>query len=120
MLDYAGLKFLTAVELADHWKELGPKINKQTWWNTFDSEWSYQSHCRLVDLMDQITELRSDYRSAWLAEYTEYRLDSTLGRWDAEYEYWRRLQARFRAFSRQLKDGDALPTLEKVVRSGEF
>jgi len=120
MLDYAGLKFLTAVELTDRWKELGPKINKQTWWNTFDSEWSYQSHCRLVDLMDQITELRSDYRSAWLAEYTEYRLDSTLGRWDAEYEYWRRLQARFRAFSRQLKDGDALPTLEKVVRSGEF
>lgn len=120
MLDYAGLKFLTAVELADRWRELGPKIKKETWWNAFDSEWSYQSHSHLVDLMDQITELRSDYRSAWLAEFTEYRLDSTLGRWDAEYEYWRRLQSQFRAFSRQLKDGDSLPALQKVIRSGEF
>jgi hypothetical protein len=120
MLDYAGLKFLTAVELAERWKELGPKANKQTWWNTFDSEWTYQSHSHLIDLMDEITELRKDYRDAWLAEYTEYRLDSTLGRWDAEYEYWRGLQARFRAFSTQLKNGDPLPPLERVVRGGEF
>jgi len=120
MLDYAGLKFLTAVELTDRWKELGPKVNKETWWNTFESEWAYQSHSRLVDLMDSITELRRDYRSAWLAEYREYRLDSTLGRWDAEYQYWRGLQARFRDFSRKLKDGDPLPPLGKVVRGEGF
>jgi len=120
MLDYAGLKFLTAVELAERWKELGTKANKTTWWNTFDSEWTYQSHSHLIDLMDQITELRRDYRAAWQAEYTEYRLDSTLGRWDAEYEYWRKLQARFQAFSRQLKEGDPLPPLERVVHSTEY
>ncbi len=120
ILDYAGLKFLTAVELVERWKDLGPKINKETWWNTFDSEWTYQSHSHLVDLMDEITELRRDDRAPRLAEYTDYRLDSTLGRWDAEYQYWRRLQARFQAFSRQLKGGDALPPLEIVVRSGDF
>jgi len=115
MLDYAGMKFLAAVELADKWKDLGPKINKETWWSAFASDWEYQSHNRLVDLMDGITELRKKYRSAWLEEYTDYRLESTLGRWDAEYEYWRQLQARFRAFGKKAKNGAALPPLEMVV-----
>jgi hypothetical protein len=65
--------------------------------------------------MDQITELRRDYRQAWLMEYTEYRMDSTLGRWDAEYQYWRELQAALRAFSEKLRDGQTLPPLESVV-----
>ena len=55
-------------------------------------------------------------REAWLAEYTEYRLDSTLVRWDAEYEYWRRLVDRFRAFSSRMKDGDRLPPLSSVIK----
>ncbi len=116
MLDYAGLKFLTALEGADRWKEMGPKVNTEIWWNTFDSEWTYQSHGRPIDLMDQITELRKIYRNAWLAEYTDYRLDSTLARWDAEYEYWRRIVTRFHAFSSRMKDGDPLPPLSTVLQ----
>jgi hexosaminidase len=116
MLDYAGLKFLTAVEAADRWREMGPKIQTADWWNRFESEWAYQSHGRPADLMDQITELRKIYRACWLAEYTDYRLDSTLGRWDAEYDYWRKAQANFRAFSRKLHDGELLPPLEKVIQ----
>ncbi len=115
MLDYAGLKFLTALEGADRWKEMGPKVDTDAWWNTFDSEWTYQSHGRPIDLMDQITTLRKYYRSAWLAEFTDYRLDSTLARWDAEYEYWRRLVARLQAFSSTMKNGDPLPPLESVL-----
>jgi hypothetical protein len=65
--------------------------------------------------MDQISELRRDYRQAWLMEYTEYRMDSTLGRWDAEYQYWRELQATLRGFSGKLQDGQTLPPLEAVV-----
>ena len=116
MLDYAGLKFLTALEGADRWKEMGPKVNRDAWWNTFDSEWTYQSHGRPIDLMDQITELRKVYRNAWLSEYTDYRLDSTLVRWDAEYEYWRRLVAQLQAFSATMKDGDPLPPLNSVLK----
>ncbi len=115
MLDYAGLRFLSAVELADRWKEMGPTVKQDEWWNSFNSEWVYQSHGRPIDLMDQITELRRDYRQAWLMEYTEYRMDSTLGRWDAEYQYWRELQATLRAFSEKLRDGQTLPPLDSVV-----
>ncbi len=116
ILDYAGLKFLTAVEGADRWKEMGPKVNTEAWWNTFDAEWTYQSHGRPIDLMDQITELRKLYRKAWLTEYTEYRLDSTLVRFDAEYEYWRRLVSRLQAFSSTMKDGNPLPPLNTVLK----
>jgi len=118
MLDYAGLKALAAVELADAWKKLAPRLDKADWWKAFASEWEYQSHSPIVDLMDAITALRQHYRSAWLDEYTAYRLDSTLGRFDAEYQYWRRLQARLRSFARTAKDGSALPPLESVVHGG--
>jgi len=122
LIDYAGFKFLSAVDMADRWKELGPKVNQVAWWNLFESEWVYQSHSRPVDLMDQMTELGKLYRSAWLEEYTPYRLESTLGRWNAEYEYWRKVQARLRSYSRTLKDGDSLPPMEQLLRgqNGEF
>lgn len=116
LLDYAGLKFLTAIEVADRWQQIGPLRSKDQLWNQLGSEMFYQSHGRPVDLMDAITELREKYRSAWLSEYTPYRLASALGRYDAEYEYWRRLQAQFRRLSDSLKDGEALPPLESVTR----
>ena len=65
--------------------------------------------------MDAITELRAAYRSEWLAEYTPYRLESALGRWDAEFEYWRWLQARLEAFSRTSREGDTLPPLGSIA-----
>jgi hypothetical protein len=69
------------------------------------------------DLMDEITELRRIYRANWLAEYTPYRLGKALGRWDAEYEYWRGLQARFEALSREYKRGRPLPPLDSITKA---
>ena len=116
LLDYAGQKFQTAPELEEMWRKLGPKRpNSEIWWNEWSSQVTYQDHSRLVDLMDAITELRAAYRSEWLAEYTPYRLESALGRWDAEFEYWRRLQARLEAFSRTSREGDTLPPLGSIA-----
>ncbi len=78
-------------------------------------EFAYQDHSRLVDLMDAITELRAAYRSEWLEEYTPYRLVSALGRWDAEFEYWRKLQARLEAFSDRSREDETLPPLESLA-----
>lgn len=116
LLDYAGQKFQTAPELEQMWRRLGPRRPPgEVWWNGWSSQVTYQDHSRLVDLMDAVTELRPAYRSEWLAEYTPYRLESALGRWDAEFEYWRRLQARLEAFSRSSREGDALPSLESIA-----
>ena len=116
LLDYAGQKFQTAPELEEMWRKLGPqRPNNEIWWNEWSSQVTYQDHSRMVDLMDAITELRAAYRSEWLAQYTPYRLESALGRWDAEFEYWRRLQARLEVFSQSSREGDPLPSLESIA-----
>jgi len=116
LLDYAGEKFQTAPELDAMWRRLGARRpNDEVWWNEWSSQVTYQDHSRLVDLMDAITELRTAYKSEWLAEYTPYRLESALARWDAEAEYWRQLQARLDAFSNRSHEGEVLPPLETLV-----
>lgn len=116
LLDYAGLKFLNTIEIAELWQRAGPRRpNADQWWNGFESQVTYQDHSRVVDLMDAITELRPQYRSAWLAEYTPYRLASALGRWDGEYQYWRNVQERLKAFSDTTHEGEVLPPIQEVV-----
>lgn len=117
LLDYAGQKFQTPPELIELWGRLGTtRPDADKWWNEWESQVVHQDHSRIVDLMDAITELRPLYRAEWLEEYSPYRLDSALGRWDAEYEYWLRLQQRLRQFSDSSHEGDALPPLEKLAQ----
>ena len=52
---------------------------------------THYDHLGVMDLMDRITDLKTAYRTEWLLEYTPYRLGSALGRWDSEYQYWRRV-----------------------------
>jgi hypothetical protein len=61
------------------------------------------------------SELREMFRSEWLAEYTPYRLPAALGMWDAEYEFWRRLEQRLRVFYRSFRSGDKLPRFESFI-----
>ncbi len=118
LLDYAGQKFQTPPELEDLWRKLGPtRPGDEVWWNEWGSMTTYQDHSRLVDLMDAITELRAQYRAAWLAEYAPYRLESAIGRWNAEYQYWRRMQYRLLTFSESSREGDKLPPLSSLVES---
>ncbi len=116
MLDYAGERFQTPLDLADLWSRLGQKRpDPNRWWEDWESMVTYQSHSRLVDLMDAITELRPLYRKEWLMEYSGYRLDSTLGRFDHEYQYWRGIQEKLLEFSDSTKAGDTLPPLDQLV-----
>jgi hexosaminidase len=118
LLDFAGQKFQTAPELEDLWRRLGPtRPGNEAWRNEWGSMVIYQDHSRLVDLMDAITELRAQYRSTWLEEYTPYRLASATGRWSAEYEYWRRMQSRLLTFSESARKGVRLPPL-RLLQSG--
>ena len=106
LLDYAGQKFQTAPELEAIWKRLGAKRpNDELWWNIWGSQTTYPDHSRLFDLMDRITGLRSLYQSEWLAEYTPYRMGTALGRFDAEYQAWRRFQEKLQEFSDSTHEG---------------
>ena len=116
LLDYAGQKFQTASELHAMWKRLGPRRpNDELWWNEWGSQTTYPDHSRLFDLMDAITGLRSTYRREWLAEYTPYRMDTALGRFDAEYQSWRRFQEKLQEFSESSHEGATLPSLQELA-----
>ena len=113
LIDYAGMKFLYAVELADIFaNKLGshPTSSDVSFW--LHTQASSRDHSRFADLQDAITGIKEDYRAAWLAEYTPYRLGTALGRFDAEYEYWRRLQANFFEFTQGYRDKQPVPPLD--------
>jgi hypothetical protein len=74
-----------------------------------------QQHGLLPDLMDSITGLRPHYEKAWLAEYSPYRMATALGRWDAEYENWRRMQARLDTFRERYVANSNLPSFESML-----
>jgi hypothetical protein len=112
LLNFAALKFLYPLEMVEMWEKLGPRPTDDQIWTQWESEVSDQSHGRVPDLMGGISELRAHYREEWLGEYTPFRLAFALGRWDAEYEYWRRMQEKFQGFFRHYKQGDPLPALD--------
>ena len=114
MLDFAAYKFLNSLEVAERWRNFGP-FDSGRYWNEFESDVVYVDHGRLADMMDAASELHDAFRDAWLLEYTPYRLRAALGRWDAEYQYWLRLQNRFRHSTTGLKEGDHLPSLESIT-----
>lgn len=114
MLDYVGMKYIYALDVAGFFKTLGSRPSHDDVQFYLGWESSARNHGRIMDLMDEISDLRGTYRSAWLAEYTDHRLQSVLGRWDAEYEYWRRLQTRLWDLIHSFRDGDTLPDLEQL------
>jgi hypothetical protein len=114
MLDYLGMKHLYTVDIADYFRRAGPKPGEKEIWLYLELETSFQDHSHIADLMDSITSLKEDYEQAWKQEWTRYRLGSALGRWDAEYEYWRSLQARIQDLTQRHKDGESFPPLESL------
>ncbi|MCC6390728.1 MAG: hypothetical protein IT167_09000, partial [Bryobacterales bacterium] len=114
LLDYAGMKFLYAAEIAAAFEKLGPASTRADLSFWLGRQAGDRNHSRVGDLMDLITELREIYRTQWNAEYTSYRLGSALGRFDAEYEYWRRFQARLWELRRTHEQGAPLPSLDSL------
>src|SRR5579864_614504 len=114
MLDYTGMKYIYALEIAGYFSTLGSHPSRADVQFYLGWESSARNHGRIMDLMDEISDLREVYRSAWRSEYTDHRLGSVMGRWNAEYEYWRRLQTRLWDVLHGFKDGDTLPALEEL------
>lgn len=123
LLGHLGMKNIYAAEISGYFKKLGPKPTIDDVGLYISTETCSQNHSKIADLLDGTAELREVYRNAWLEEYRPYRLATALGRWTAEFEYWRRLQTRLsnladeywqRAEERHEKYGDHWPSLESV------
>jgi hexosaminidase len=114
LLDYAGLKFQYGAEIADEWRALGAHPSRDRL-NEFVGSVTSQQHGKLPDLMDAITGLRPHYEKAWLAEYSSYRMENALGRWDAEYQALHRLQTRLQSYPDHHRPGAALPSFQSIA-----
>lgn len=114
MLGYFGMRSLYAVEIEDQFVLAAKKNDRSDAQFYLGTQVAARNHGRLADLMDDITTLREEYRQAWLAENGSWRLGTALGRFDAEFERWRRLQARVWQALQEHRDGAPLPTLEQV------
>jgi hexosaminidase len=111
MLDYTGMKFIYAADMAERWKQLGTHPSKDQVVSTLN-ELCCLDHFPAGDLMDGITELREDYRPAWLAEYAPYRLGTSLGKFDREFLYWYGFTRWMEKVREGFHDGDTLPPLQ--------
>ena len=100
---------------ADAWATLPAQATKQQLADVLSQGIAFQTHSRTSDLMDAITQLKEPYRRAWLGQYTGYRLGTALGRWDAEYQYWRRAQNRFMQLLGGFRDNDRVPPLTDLL-----
>lgn len=116
LLDYAGAKFQAALDMSAIWDKFGSKRPPdERWWNEWESQVTHYDHSYVTDLMDRISDLKPYYQAEWLKEYTPYRMNSALGRWDAEYQYWRGVHEKLRHFNQSTKAGSPLPKLNEVL-----
>jgi hypothetical protein len=113
MLDYIGLKYLYAGEIAEFWKQLNAKPSRSDFRLLIYRETSAKYHSRTSDMLDAIIETREIFQKAWLNEYTPFRLGVSLGKYDLEFQFWLRFQRRLENLN--YREGEALPALESLV-----
>jgi len=111
-LDYAGMKPLFALQIADYVERCRVEKDAASVRLFMRIETVDKDHSLLADLADAAMELKEEFSRNWLNEYTRYRLGSALGRWDMEYQYWRKLQSNIELFARAYRQGEPVPALE--------
>jgi hypothetical protein len=98
LLDFTAARFIWARTMVDRWNwiyNLDPGTKKD---NLRSYDLNYSTHGMTVDMMDYCTELKEEYRNAWLAENMPYRMGTILGRFDTEYLIWRNMYTRLRDY----------------------
>jgi hypothetical protein len=115
LFDYLGMKSLYALEWADYFRQLKENPKKELVTLYIGNQMNSTTYGMLTDLREMISELREEYREAWLEEATPFRLQSALYRWDAEWDYWTAMQ---RLLTQQVfqgwKEGEPFPPLESI------
>jgi hypothetical protein len=115
MLDYIGLKYLYAGEIAGFWKQLTENPSAAEFRLLISIETRAKYHSRTSDMLDAIIETKEIFQKAWLNEYTPFRLGNALGKYDMEFQFWLRFQRRLESLS--FREGEALPSLESLTKT---
>jgi hexosaminidase len=116
MLDFIGMKYLYAGEIAGFWKYLAENPGAYNFQTLIYREAGHKIHSRSSDMLDAIVETKAIFRKAWTNEYTPFRLDIMLGKFDGELQYWLRVQRRI--MNLNYREGESLPSLESLFIDG--
>lgn len=116
LLHYAATRFLWAKNIVDRWDNyIASKGKKDSWVMYYDID--YSAHGLITDMEDYCSELKEDYRQAWLSENKPYRLGTMLGRFDVEYSFWRNLYLKVREYEDHNKIDDQPKKFEDLFRA---
>jgi hypothetical protein len=72
-IDLASMKFIYAGEIANAWQSLPPHPTRAQFDAAVGRNISNETHSRMMDMMDELTDTRELYRRAWLEQYTPYQ-----------------------------------------------
>jgi hypothetical protein len=115
LFDYLGMKSLYVLEWADYFKQLRENPKKELVQLYIGNQMNSTTYGMLTDLREMISELREQYRGAWLDEATPFRLQSALYRWDNEWNYWTSVQRLLvQRVLQGWKEGEPFPALEAI------
>src|SRR5438093_6739725 len=115
LFDYLGMKSLYALEWADYFRQLKENPKKELVTLYIGNQINSTTYGMLTDLREMISELREQYREAWLDEATPFRLQSALYRWDAEWDFWTAMQKLLvQQIFQGWKEGEPFPPLDTI------
>lgn len=115
-LDYAALRGLYVVEIADNFEALPAIPTADDLQFRLGRETASRNHSRVDDLIDRAGECLEAYRAAWLSESTRYRLSSAEMRFMREQQFWIDFQAHIWRIRHEFKADDPRPTLDTVLK----
>jgi hexosaminidase len=119
LLGYTASRFIWARTIVDRWnwvyhyKTNGKKDNLRFY------DINYSTHGLTVDMMDYCTEIKEEYRKAWLSENMPYRMGTMLGRFDAEYLLWRNIYTRIVDYDMRNNINNSTLKFEDVFLKGK-
>ena len=90
-LEYTASRFIWARTIVDRWNRIFDIDSRGEKDEVLYYDINYSTHGLMVDMMDNCTEIKEEYRRAWLSENMPYRMGTILGRFDSEYLLWRDL-----------------------------
>jgi hypothetical protein len=67
-------------------------------------------------MFDAIVETKEMFRKAWLDQYTSFRLEIPMAKFDRELQYWFTIQKRLDALRWDYKGEEELPSLQSLLQ----
>jgi len=91
---FTASRYIWAKTIVDRWNWIYDAQLKGKKDNLIYYDINYSTHGLTVDMMDWCTEIKEEYRKAWLAEFMPYRMGNMTARFDSEYLLWRNLYSK--------------------------